>query len=108
MPKEENQTVPSVERGAAEGERERVAEPHPITRSFLAGWEPGESAFSLSFINLTTCAKSPGIRVNQTDIDTLAAVFWVTWEAHPGPCCCRCRRCTHEVCVCLQSHTLGS
>ncbi|KAM3620223.1 uncharacterized protein V6R79_019899 [Siganus canaliculatus] len=48
-----------AERGAAEGERERTAEPHPITRSFLAGREAGKSAFSLSFINLTTCAKSP-------------------------------------------------
>lgn len=69
------------------GRGERVAEPHPITCSFLAGKEAEKSAFSLSFINLTTCAKSPGIRVNQTDTDTLAAVLWVTWEAHPGACC---------------------
>lgn len=69
--------------GAAEGARHRVAEPHPITRSFLVGREPRKSAFSLSFINLTTCAKSPSIRVNQTDTGTLAAVFWVTREAHP-------------------------
>lgn len=43
-------------------------------------WDPRRSALSLSFINLTTCAKRRGIKVNQTDADTLPAV---AREAHP-------------------------
>lgn len=49
-------------RGRQEGERGQGSEPHPVTHSFLAGRVPGKSASSLSFINLTTCAKSPGFR----------------------------------------------
>lgn len=41
--------------------------------------------FVLTFINLTTCGNSGRVGPHQSDTRTLAAVFWVTWEAHPGP-----------------------
>lgn len=43
-------------------------------------WDPRRSALSLSFINLTACAKNGSMKVNQTGADTLPAV---ACEAHP-------------------------
>lgn len=57
----------------------------PSPAASRRGGRRGGVGFSLSFINLTACANSGGVGLNQSDTDTLAAVFWVTWEAHPGP-----------------------